>query len=173
MTRVFFLLFAGATLAGCAELPLGLGQSANNPPTQTETPAQTDETVPESETETLTVEAPPANARTVEQFDTTSEEERAAAVVEAQSVDAVKDLGMTIASLGSPSDPGIWLKTPLVTSPAKGRVEYPEKGTSVAVNLFPIGGDTGSGSRMSLAAMRLIEADLTGLPEIRVFLLSN
>lgn len=108
---------------------------------------------------------PSANARTVEQFDTTSQEDRAAAV--APPASGARSLGTTIASLGSPTDPGIWVKTPLVRSITQGRVEY--NGNSVNVELRPSGGAPGSGSQISLAAMRLIEAPLTGLPELTVY----
>ncbi|MCZ7675957.1 MAG: hypothetical protein M5U35_08950 [Roseovarius sp.] len=39
----------------------------------------------------------------------------------------------------------------------------------MAVDLIPLDAAPGAGSRISLAAMRLIEADLTALPELRVF----
>jgi len=114
------------------------------------------------------VETPEAaNARTVEQFDTTTAEDRAEALAVDPEPAPSAALGTTIASLGSPSDPGIWLKTPLVTTLTPGRVEY--QGNSVNVELRPSGGVAGSGSQMSLAAMRLIEAPLTGLPEVSVF----
>ncbi|MBT8411967.1 MAG: D-galactarate dehydratase [Octadecabacter sp.] len=109
---------------------------------------------------------PSPNARTVEQFDTTTAEDRAAAVASTP-VSGERRLGTTIATLGSPTDPGIWLKTPLVDEVTMGRVIY--DGTSVALELRPSGGAAGSGSQISLAAMRLIGAPLTGLPEITVF----
>ena len=109
---------------------------------------------------------PPATATTVEEFDTTTAADRAAAVV-VQASAAEQRLGTTIASLGSPTEPGIWLKTPLVKSVRSGRVVYQDK--SVNVELRPSGGAPGSGSQISLAAMRLIGAALTGLPEIEVF----
>lgn len=108
---------------------------------------------------------PPPTARTVEQFDTTSAEDRAAAV--APTTGGERRLGATIASLGSPTEPGIWFKTPLVSEATQGRVEY--NGNSVNVELRPSGGAQGSGSQISLAAMRLIEAPLTGLPEVTVY----
>lgn len=108
---------------------------------------------------------PPPNARTVEQFDTTTAEDRAAAV--APPSGGERRLGTTIASLGSPGDPGIWFKTPLVSEVTQGRVVY--QGNSVNVELRPSGGAAGSGSQISLAAMRLIEAPLTGLPEVTVY----
>jgi len=111
----------------------------------------------------------PASARTVEEFDTTSPEARGDALAAAASGGDGVALGATIASLGAPSEPGFWLKTPLVSSPAKGRVVYPETGKSVVVDLIPIEGPDTAGSRMSLPAMRLIEAPLTGLPEVQVF----
>ncbi|WP_235000554.1 hypothetical protein [Pseudooctadecabacter jejudonensis] len=109
---------------------------------------------------------PPPNARTVEDFDTTSAEDRAEAVAAPVS-SGERALGTTIATLGSPTDPGIWFKTPLVTAVTQGRIEY--NGNSVAVELRPSGGAAGSGSQISLAAMRLIEAPLTGLPEVTVY----
>lgn len=112
---------------------------------------------------------PPTNATSVEEFDTTSAADRKEAVKEAESSNGAKFLGNTIASLGSPTEPGIWMKTPLVKSQVKGRVDYPAKGTSVVVELIPLDASTGAGSQISLAAMRLIEADLTGLPEVKVY----
>ncbi|WP_037294484.1 hypothetical protein [Roseobacter sp. CCS2] len=109
---------------------------------------------------------PPANAVTVDQFDTTSAEERAAAVVSEQP-SAAAPLGTTIAALGPPAEPGIWLKTPLVTELTLGRVSY--QGKTINIELRPSGGAAGSGSQISLAAMRLIEAPLTSLPELTVF----
>jgi hypothetical protein len=111
---------------------------------------------------------PPPQARTVEEFDTTSAAERAAAVAAPPPPSEVS-LGRTIVSLGPPADPGIWIETPLVTSPRMGRVDYPDKGTSVALELRPSGGAAGSGSQISLAAMRLLEIPLTALAEVTVY----
>ncbi|MEL6959601.1 MAG: hypothetical protein AAGL89_11690 [Pseudomonadota bacterium] len=109
---------------------------------------------------------PPPTARTVEEFDTTSAEDRAAAVT-VEPVSGEQRLGTTIASLGSPTDPGIWFKTPLVSSVQQGRVEV--NGTSVNVELRPSGGAAGSGSQISLAAMRLLNVPLTSLPNVTVY----
>jgi hypothetical protein len=115
--------------------------------------------------EVVTAPPPPATATTVAEFDTTSPAARDAAT--AQSAAPEIALGMTIASLGSPTEPGIWLKTPLVTTLTAGRVMY--QGKSINIELRPSGGAAGSGSQISLAAMRLLEAPLTGLPEMTVF----
>ena len=111
---------------------------------------------------------PPPRARTVEQFDTTSAEDRAAAVAPPEPEGEVT-LGSTIATLGPPAEPGIWLKTPLVTELVAGRVVFKDNGKSVNLELRPSGGDVGSGSQISLAAMRLLDAPLTGLLELTVY----
>lgn len=111
---------------------------------------------------------PVASAQTAEQFDTTTSAQRAEAVERAPASGARK-LGATVGSLGNPAEPGFWLKTPLVSAPAKGRVEYPSNGKSVSVDLIPIEGPKTAGSRVSLAAMRLLDAPLTGLPNLIVY----
>lgn len=111
---------------------------------------------------------PPPEARTVEDFDTTSVEDRRAALSAPASAAEVQ-LGTTIASLGPPTDPGIWIETPLVTSLVMGRVDYPDRGTTIAMELRPSGGVPGSGSQISLAAMRLLEIPLTALAEVVVY----
>ena len=75
-------------------------------------------------------------------------------------------LGTTVASLGT-TEPGLWLETPLVSAPTQGTVEY--NGETVSVQLRPSGGEPGSGSQISLEAMRALGAPLTGLPELNVY----
>lgn len=105
-------------------------------------------------------------AATPAALDTTSAAEKA----EAAKPDAGgAKLGTTIASLGDVAEPGFWLKTPLVKTAGKGRVEYPATGKSAQVDLIPIPGEAGAGSRISLSAMRLLGADLTDLPELVVY----
>ena len=145
------LILPVAALAGCTE-PMMTGASDPG-------------TVPSGAVITSTAPLPPSNASSVEDFDTTTDEQRQAAV--AAPASGARELGTTIASLGSPTEPGIWMKTPLVSAVTEGRVEY--NGKSVNVELRPSGGAAGSGSQISLAAMRLLEAPLTGLPEVTVF----
>lgn len=111
---------------------------------------------------------PPPAARTVEEFDTTSAEDRAAAVAVGPDAGA-QLLGTTNVSLGSAADPGIWLKTGLVSALSPGRVENPANGASVNVELRPSGGSPTGSSQISLAAMRLLELPLTALADVRVF----
>ena len=122
---------------------------------------------PTAPTATSATLRPPNNARTEEQFDTTSADERSAAA--AAPAAAERNLGSTVASLGDPTDPGFWLETPLVSSVTKGRVVYPANGKSAQVELRPIEGPASGGSRISLPAMRLIGAPLTDLPTLTVY----
>ena len=150
-------------MGGCAQVERVFTPGADAP--APESVVEEGEIAPES-----APRAPIKGPQTPAALDTTTAKERAAAAA-APKTSGARDLGVTIASLGAPSEPGFWLKTPLVGAPAKGRVDYDATGKSVAVDLIPLAGAEGAGSRMSLAAFRLLEAPLTGLPEVRVFLL--
>ena len=148
------LILPIVALAGCAT-PEFQAIFGTTPEAPIATPATVAGTAP----------PPPSNATTVADFDTTSQADHDAAVTTVAASQA--SLGTTIASLGSPTEPGIWLKTPLVTTLTAGRLEY--QGNAINVELRPSGGAAGSGSQISLAAMRLLKAPLTGLPELTVF----
>ncbi|MEO0750851.1 MAG: hypothetical protein AAFY25_03540 [Pseudomonadota bacterium] len=157
MKKLGFLLACSVILSGCGVMPEGFFSNRDRPdPVVEAAPEPAEDEIPD-------------NARTAEQFDTTSADDRAAALEAASSTDAETDLGLTIASLGDVTETGIWVKTPLVTEGSKGRVEFTRTGKAVAVDLIPLDGEAGSGSRISLAAMRLLEVDLTALAELRVF----
>lgn len=112
--------------------------------------------------------AAPADARSVAEFDTTTEAERAAARGAAAGGE-LRLLGTTIASLGNVREPGFWLRTPLVSAPVAGRVVWPAGGgRSLSVQLLPSEAGGGGGSRLSLAAMRELGIGLTALPELQV-----
>lgn len=111
---------------------------------------------------------PPPAARTVEALDTTTPAQRAAAVAPPKA--ASRGLGKTVVSLGSPTEPGLWIKTPLTKVEAQGRVTNPANGKSSLVTLLPLDGPATAGSRMSLAALRLIGASLADLTEVEVAL---
>lgn len=156
--------------SGCASLEGG------PPPGPLPGSAAADVTVPEDPVEVAAViagagrgQALPAARRTAEDFDTTSAAERIVAVAAAAQEAPERRLGATVASLGDAADPGLWLSTPLVSSPGPGRLSYGKAGTSVLVELRPSGGAAGSGSRASLAALRLLEAPLAGLAELDVY----
>ncbi len=78
-------------------------------------------------------------------------------------------LGMTIASLGDPNNSGLWVRSPLVSERTQGHVHYSVSSRTVRVELIPSGGATGSGSQVSLAVMRLLDAPLEGLLELAVY----
>lgn len=175
MKRFSLLVFLALSACANANLPDWLQAKEESPPIETETPPES----PAENVETVSVEdveevvmtpppPPPETATTAEEFDTTSEEQKAAALAEpepeAESNEVV--LGTTLATLGDPSDPGIWLKTPLVKKDAPGRVTY--EGREINIALRPSGGEPGSGSQISLAAMQLLEAPLTGIIELTV-----
>ena len=143
-----FLVVAALGLSGCAEL----GQQSEAvvaPPPAVANDAQA-------------APPPPSSARTVEEFDTTTEAQRAAATV---ADTGGRLLGTEVASLGDPSRPGFWIETALAKAPGKGRLVYPVNGKAVEVELLPL--ESGS-ARVSLAAFRLLEAPLTGLPVLEV-----
>ncbi|SFS06419.1 D-galactarate dehydratase [Yoonia litorea] len=151
--RISFLLPI-ALVAGCSST--AIEDLFATPEPVVETPVATlDPTPPPPPAET---------ARTVDEFDTTTAADREAAVTLASAVDA--SLGTTLATLGSPTEPGIWLKTPLVSALQSGRVTY--QGNTINVELRPSGGVSGSGSQISLAAMRLLNAPLTEIIEVSV-----
>lgn len=112
--------------------------------------------------------AVPEGANTVEAFDTTSAAERAAAQA-TPTASAQAKLGRTVATLGNPADPGFWLETPLVKKRGPGRVVSVETGKAVALELRPIEGAAGAGSRISLPALRLLGVGLAGLHELDVY----
>ncbi len=110
---------------------------------------------------------PPAPGRRPADLDTTTAEERAAAL-SAPAAPAGRELGRVRVSLGNPNEPGIWIETPLVSVPVQGRAVWPATGASIAVELRPATDASGT-SRISLPALRLIGAPLTALPELVLF----
>lgn len=172
VVKMSCVVVAGLLVAGCdGAFENGAGLQGNSPNVSTETGAQIHPSTrpkPRLGAVQTMVPKPPPSAHTAEQFDTTTSSQRAEAVV-VTSTGGERKLGSTVGSLGDPTEPGFWLKTPLVSSAGKGRVEYPATGKSVAVDLLPIEGASTAGSRVSLAALRLLGAPLTGLPDLIVF----
>ncbi len=154
------LLIPAFALAACESMTV---------PTSATTPAPVPTTAAGTPAATLDLTPPPrpsAAARTVEQFDTTSAADKAEALAVTVGT-PVAALGTTLATLGPPAEPGIWLKTPLVKALMMGRVSY--DGKDANVELRPSGGATGSGSQISLAAMRLLDIPLTDIAEVTVY----
>ncbi len=108
------------------------------------------------------VAAPPAGATTVGEFDTTTAADRAEALDTDTGGSA---LGTVTATLGAPTDPGIWVKTALVSEVTQGRADY--NGQSINVELRPLSGS--AGAQISLPAMRLLNAPLTGIISLTLY----
>ncbi|MDP2079803.1 MAG: hypothetical protein U0934_12735 [Pseudotabrizicola sp.] len=104
-----------------------------------------------------------AGGNTAAALDTTTAAQKQAALA-APAASGERELGKVTVSLGSPAEPGIWLRSALVTAPGKGRV-VTASGQSVAVDLLP-----GQGAaQLSLAAYMALGLSLTALPEVTVF----
>lgn len=161
MVRRGLVLMSMAALTACGIVPDTLRPNAPAASAPSETAAQRPVARPVTETA-----LPLDGAQSVGALDTVSPEQKAAASAPA-AVGAA--LGRTVASLGDPGEPGLWLKTPLVTRQGPGRVVYTATGASVAVTLIPIDAPPTAGSRMSLSAFQTLGAPLTGLPEVEVF----
>jgi len=155
MKKIVLTLSASALLlAGCAEFSLN--------------PQSTAQVAPPVAAPQTSARPPLTGApRTVDDFDRVTEDERQAAV--APPAAAAGSIGTTVASLGDPGRPGFWMETPLVSSPTRGSVLYKPTGRRLNLDLIPISGPASGGSRLSLSAMRMLDAPLTGLPSVDVF----
>ncbi len=101
--------------------------------------------------------------KTAAALDTTTAAQKQAALA-APAARGEQSLGKVAVSLGSPAEPGIWLRSALVKVAGKGRV-VTAAGTSVAVDLMP--GD--GAAQLSLAGYRALGLGLTDLPEVTVY----
>ena len=151
MKQILLLTLSAVVLASCGAFG-GLQPKSQTPDVQIVMPLDPTVVLP-----------PPVGANTAATLDTTTEAQRAAAV--AAPVAGARELGKVTVALGSPAEPGFWLRTPLVTAPSKGKV-VTASGASVAVDLQPGSG----GALLSLAAYRALGLALTDLPEVTVFM---
>lgn len=163
MKQVFFVIIVAGSLAGCADI------SAQKQTVMPDVSAG-ERMRPKVRPDALDTTARPVSttARTVEQFDTTTKAERVAAEIAPPTVDNGA-LGRTVVSLGDPAKPGFWMKTPLISKGSMGRVVSDATGKAVQVELIPIDGPKTAGSRMSLAALRVLGVPLTDLAEVAVY----
>lgn len=163
--------FALAACTGMDSSPTKRPETSAAPEaTATSPEATTPATEEEIKAAAVITRAPKPRPRaraTAAQLDTTSAEQKAAAAAPAETAEA--KLGTTIASLGDPTEPGFWIKTPLVKARAVGRIVNPANGKSAKVDLIPLDGAASAGSQVSLPALQLIGVSLTDLPEIEVY----
>lgn len=87
--------------------------------------------------------------------------------VEAEAVAVLSGSASTIAGLGDPTVPGLWMETPLVSTQQMARVRS-ASGGEVTLTLRPIAGEASAGSRLSIDAMRALGVPLTELVELQV-----
>ena len=173
MIRMGFVGLLVVMTAGCAGVTSLIDRTGLRGSQEVEAPGDPFVAQPAAVSETTLAPAtaaptPPASAQTAAALDTTTAAQRAAASAAPEAPS--KALGKTVVSLGDPTEPGLWLKTPLVQAEAQGRVRNPATGKSSLVTLLPLEGPETAGSRMSLSALRLIEAPLTALTEVEVAL---
>ncbi|TRW96941.1 hypothetical protein FNJ84_11885 [Paracoccus sp. M683] len=165
--RAALLLMPMLALAGCAAMQ----QAPTERPDGVATTAEGAPLPPEAvQAAAAITQAPPPRPRaraTAAQLDTTTTEQRAAAAAPAQAAET--RLGTTIASLGDATEPGFWIKTPLVKSRGIGRIVNPANGKSAKVDLIPLDGPASGGSQVSLPALQLLGVSLTDLPSLEVF----
>lgn len=74
----------------------------------------------------------------------------------------------TVAGLGDPSRPGLWMETPLVRTQQSARIQVSQSPRAAQVTLIPSGGPASGGSRLSLEAMTVLGVPLTELVELDV-----
>jgi hypothetical protein len=147
----FVMLLA---LGGCAGAPAEEGFAAADPIG----------TRPQTRPAEGAAPPPPPGARTAEAFDTTTPEQRAAATAVPAMPSGERELGAVAVSLGSPAEPGFWLRWAGVTAAGQGRVVAPG-GQAVLVELRP-----GEGAaQLSLAAFRALGLPLAGLVSVTVY----
>ncbi|HEX9859191.1 MAG TPA: D-galactarate dehydratase [Paracoccaceae bacterium] len=146
------LPLALALLAGCGAIPGFPGAKSGA--------ASPDAVVPSSGPAPA---APPPGATSAEVLDTTTPEQRAAALAApAPGPDAA--LGRVVVALGNVTEPGFWLRSALVDAARPGLVRT-AGGATVQVELRPGAG----AAQLSLAAFRALGLGLTDLPEVTVF----
>ncbi|MDF3607347.1 hypothetical protein PE067_15125 [Paracoccus sp. DMF-8] len=165
-TRHFLITLPFLALAGC-QTATTTANTPNQSQATTKAATQAATTVAATVAPARTAPTPRPTARTAEEFNTTTPEQRSEAAK--PTATGERKLGNTIASLGDPTQPGFWIKTPLVTDPGKGRIRNPANGRSARVELVPLAGPASGGSQVSLPALQLIGVSLTDLPSIEVF----
>lgn len=161
---ISLLLLAPWLLLGACDTA-GLPDSSR--PTEPDAAPATSATIAAATAPVQTAAIPRAAARSADQMNTTTPQQRAEAAKPATSPEV--RLGSTVASLGDPTLPGFWVKTPLVKAPAKGRVHYAITGKSAKVDLLPLAGPASGGSQLSLPALQLLGVSLTDLPTVEIW----
>ena len=155
MNHIFPLVCVVGLLSGCAgAMPFG------KPPLSNPTSGAGLAPAPAPQ---MTALPPPVGAQSAAALDTTTEAQKAAALAAPEPA-AAAALGVVAVALGNVTEPGLWLRAPLVKTAGKGHVKL-SGGPSIEVDLLPGEG----GAQLSLAAYRALGLGLTDLPEVTVF----
>lgn len=72
-----------------------------------------------------------------------------------------------VVALGDPSEPGLWIKTAIVSADRPGRV-VTGNGRTLDVTLRPQAQGAGGGAQISLAAMQALRLPLTALTDVTI-----
>jgi len=158
----YIVPFCLIALAGCTGTFPGVQTTA--PVTETVDPVIDPETPmstsPQASTTAMSPQARPADLKIAEPF----VEEVQTAELPPPPKPEVKptSFGTTVATLGDPTQPGIWIKTPLISKRQKGRI-VAANGKEVVADFIPLDGPATAGSRMSLPAMQALGLALTDL----------
>ena len=138
-------------LAGCADLPQSLRPGGSE--AEEVGPARAADDRP---TQRPTLQGPSATAASLDTVtDAEKDEARASAAASTGG-----ELGTVTVSLGSPTDPGLWVKSALVTEDTPGTVRT-GSGDAISVTLRPLGG--AGGPQISLSALQALGLPLVGL----------
>lgn len=161
------LLIPALGLAACTGMQTASTARPGAATTETAAPTATPAEVQAAAAITQAPKPRPAARASAAQLDTTTTEQKAAAAAPAEKAET--KLGSTVASLGDPTEPGFWIKTPLVKTKSIGRIVNPANGKSAKVDLIPMDGPASAGSQVSLPALQLLGVSLTDLPRLDVF----
>lgn len=149
------LLLLPILVGACAQLPIG-----NRPAEPAPAPAP----APAAGAAGGTAASPAAvlsgPSTSAAALDTVSETEKEAARAAAAAAPAGGELGTVTVALGDPADPGLWVKSDLVSADTAGTVRT-GGGEAIAVTLRPLGSD--GGPQISLSALQALGLPLAGL----------
>lgn len=73
-----------------------------------------------------------------------------------------------MAGVGDPVKPGLWVETPLVTVPMRGKATVTGSGASVLVQLLPPESTSEGASKLSMETMRALNLNLMDTVEIEI-----
>ncbi|WP_147124509.1 hypothetical protein [Shimia ponticola] len=163
MKRVLILCL----LAGCAQIP------ATDAVDESATQDRAEASVQNGDTPTRPRLRPDAGdaaaAQPAQDAATEAEEggsEQASAPIAGSA--APRQSATTLVSLGDVTEPGLWIKTPLVDVTGQGQARSASTGRTATVTLIPIQGPRTAGSRASLQAMQALGLSLTDIAEVEV-----